>query len=82
MSQNLGGGEVLQIFVVSHDIDRGGWSLQIVMPVFENLEYGEELLIMSIIIQLGHGQGLGVKHDWVNFTVRVGNGENAHDGVV
>ena len=52
------------------------------MPVFESLEYGEELLIMSIIIQLRCGQGSGVKHDQANFTVRAGNGENACDGII
>ena len=68
--------------MVGHNIDWGGWSLQIVTPVFESLKYGEELLIMSVIIQLGHRQGSGVKCDQANFTVRAGNGENAHDGVI
>ena len=50
--------------------------------VFESLEYGKELLIMSVIIQLGQGQGSGVKCDQANFTVRAGNGENACDGII
>ena len=68
--------------MVGHDINRGGWSLQIITPVFESLKYGKELLIMSIIIQLGCGQGLGVKRDQANFTIRAGNGENACNGII
>ena len=37
---------------------------------------------MSVIIQLGCGQVSGVKCNQANFTIRAGNGENAHDGVI
>ena len=46
------GGEILQIFVIGHDIDRGGGALKIVPPMLKHLEDSEQLLIMGIIVEL------------------------------
>jgi len=61
--ENLRGGEVLQVFVVGHDVNREGRALRVVTPAFEGLEDSEELLVMSIVVQLGHGQSARVKRD-------------------
>jgi len=61
--ENLRGREILQVFVVGHDVNQEGRALQVVMPGFESLKDSEELLIMSIIVQLGHGQSVRVEHD-------------------
>jgi len=50
MGENLRGGEVLQVFVVSHDVNWEGRALQVVTPALESLEDSEELLVMSIIV--------------------------------
>jgi hypothetical protein len=49
--EHLGGGKVLEVLMVSHHIDRGGGTFKIVTPGAESLEDGEELLIMSVVIQ-------------------------------
>jgi len=64
MGENLRGREILQVFVVGHDINREGRALQVVMPVLEGLEDSEELLVVSIVVQLGCGQSAGVERDW------------------
>jgi len=61
---NLRGGEILQVFVVGHDVNREGRALQVVMPALESLEDSEELLVVSIVVQLGCSQSARVEHDW------------------
>jgi len=63
MGENLRGGEVLQVFVVGHDVNREGRALQVVTPALESLEDSEELLIMSIVVQLRRGQSARVEHN-------------------
>jgi len=62
--ENLRGGEVLQVFVVGHDVNWKGRALQVVMPALESLEDSEELLVVSIIVQLGCSQSAGVECNW------------------
>ena len=52
VGQDLGAGEVLQVFVVSDHIDWRGRALKVMLPVLEGLEDGQQLLVMGIIIQL------------------------------
>jgi len=67
--ENFRGGEVLQVFVVGHDVNREGRALQVVTPALESLEDSEELLVMSIVVQLGHGQSARVEHDQSYFII-------------
>ena len=55
--QDLGAGEVLQVLVVGDHINWRGGALEVVSPVFEGLEDGQELLVMGVIVQLRGGQG-------------------------
>ena len=54
--QDLGAGEILQVLVVGDHIDRRGGALEVVAPVLEGLEDGQQLLVMGIIVQLRGGQ--------------------------
>ena len=54
--QDLGAGEILQVFVVSDHINRRGGALKVVSPVLEGLKDGQELLVMGVIVQLRCGQ--------------------------
>ena len=56
VGQDLGAGEILQVLVVGDHIDWRGGTLEVVSPVLEGLEDGQELLVMGIIVQLGGGQ--------------------------
>ena len=50
--QDLGAGEILQVLVVSDHIEWRGGALEVVLPVLEGFEDGQELLVMGIIVQL------------------------------
>ena len=60
-SQDLRSGEVLKVFVVSDNVDRGTRPLQIMSPVAENLIDGEELLIVGVIVEFQSGEGTRVE---------------------
>jgi len=49
-SQDLGAGEVFQIFVVGDHINRSGGALKVVSPVLKSLENGQKLLVVGVII--------------------------------
>ena len=68
--------------MVRDDVNRGGGAFEVVAPVPECLEDGKEFLIVGVIVQLRSSQGLGVVHDWANFSVSTGNRQDASDGVV
>ena len=55
--EHLRGGEVLEIFVVRDNVDRGGGTFQIMAPGAKGLEYGEELLVVHVIVQFRRGKG-------------------------
>jgi len=49
-SQDLGAGEVFQVFVVGNHIDRSGGALKVMSPVLEGLKDGQKLLVVGVII--------------------------------
>ena len=50
--QDLRAGEVLQVLVIGDHIDRRGRALEVMLPVLEGLEDGQQLLVMGIVVQL------------------------------
>ena len=74
--------EVFQIFVVRDNIYGGGRAFQVMSPGGECLEDRQELLVVSIIVQLRSREGAGVKSNGVDLIVRVRDGEDGGDGVV
>ena len=52
VGQDLGAGEILQVLVVSDHIDRRGRALEVMSPVLEGLEDGQQLLVMGVVVQL------------------------------
>ena len=72
MRQELSGGEVFQIFVVRDNIYGGGGAFQVMSPGGECLKDHQELLVMSIVVQLRSGEGAGVKGDgWISLSEHV-----------
>ena len=80
--QDLGAGEILQVLVVSDHIDRRGGTLEVVLPVLEGLEDGQELLVMGIIVQLRGGQSLRIVSNGSELRIGTNNGQNAGNGIV
>ena len=68
--------------MVCDDIYGGGGAFQVMTPGGEHLRDCQELLIMSVIVQLHSGGGVGVKGDGVDLVVRASDGEDGGDGVV
>src|ERR1700731_999473 len=75
-------GEVLEVLVVSNNIDRSFRTFKIVPPSGKRLKYSEEFLVMSVIIQFRDAQGAGMKGDRVDFAVWGNCGEDCCDSIV
>ena len=82
VGEDLGGGKVFQVLVIGDHVHRSCRALKIVMPVVEGLKDRKEFLVMSVIIQLWRGHGVGVDCNWSEFTIRAHDGEDASDSVV
>ena len=82
VGQDLGTGEVLQVLVVSDHIDRRGRALEVMSPVLESLEDGQQLLVMGIIVQPRGRQSLQIVSDGSELGISANNGQNAGDGIV
>jgi len=80
--EDFGGREILQVFVVSDDINRGGRALKVMVPVPECLKDGKEFLIMGVIVQLWSSQGPGVECYWTDFSIGAGDRQDTSDGIV
>ena len=80
--EELGGGKVFQVLVIGDHIHWSCKALKVVTPVAEGLKDCKEFLVMSVIIQLWRGHGVGVECNWSEFTIRVCDGEDASDSIV
>ena len=80
--QDLGAGEILQVLVVGDHIDQRGGTLEVVSPVLEGLEDGQELLVMGIIVQLRGGQSPRIVSDGSELRIGANNGQNARNSIV
>jgi len=68
--------------VVRDDVYRRGGAFEVVAPVPECLEDGEEFLIMGVIVQLWSSQGPGVVGDRMNLSIGTSNRQDASNSVV
>jgi len=68
--------------VVGHDVNREGRALQVVTPALESLEDSKELLVVSIVVQLGRSQSVGVECNQSYLIVRTCDGQDTSDRVV
>jgi len=53
--------EILKVFMICNNIDRTGWTFQIVLPNLESFKDGKQFLVMCVVIQLYRGESVGVK---------------------
>ena len=82
VGQDLGAGEVLQVLVVGDHINQRGGALEVMSPLLEGLEDGQQLLVMSIIVQLRGGQSPQIVSDRSELRISTNNGQNAGNGIV
>ena len=82
MCQELNGEEVFQVLVVCDNIYWKSRAFQVVMLGGEHLKDCQELLIVSVIVQLHSSKGVGVKSDGVDLIVRASDGEDGSNSIV
>src|SRR5882724_5220579 len=79
----LSGCEVLEVLMVGeheHDMCR---ALEVVAPLSEGLEYGEQFLIVDLVVELCQLHTARVEHDWVDVTIIRGDlGDDHGDRIV
>ena len=69
-------------FFVCNNIDRIGWTFQIVLLNLEDFKDGKQFLVMCVIIQLRHSKSAGVKSNWMIFIIFINNGEDCSESIV
>ena len=67
--EEFASGEVFKVLMVCDNIDRSWRSFEVVSPTFKCFENGEEFFVVNVIIQLGGGEGPGVKSNWMNLVI-------------
>ena len=81
-SQEFGGCKVLQVLVVSDDINQSCRAFKIVVPGPKIIMNSKELLVMGVIVELWSKQSTKIVSDRPNLLIRRMNGENVSDDIV
>ena len=74
--------KILQIFMVSNNINRKSRTFKIIMPCFESFMDCKKLLVMNIIVKLGQGESPGKEGNWMKFTIRFLKRENHCQSII
>ena len=74
--------KILQIFMVSNDINRKSRTFEIMMPCIESFINCKKLLVMNIIVKLGQGESPGKESNWMKFTIRFLKRENHCQSII
>ena len=75
-------GKILEILVVSNDINSESGTLEVMTPDFEAFEDGEKLLVVGVIVALSVSEGMGMEGNWVDVAIRSDSGNNAGQGII
>jgi len=71
--QDLGSREILKVFIICNNIDRIGWTFQVVLPNLESFKDSKQFLVMHVIVQLRHDESAEVKSHQINFIFFINN---------
>ena len=61
LGEEFGSTEILQILVVSHNINWSQSSFKVMLPSLESFVDGEEFLVIDVVVELSGGEGAGVE---------------------
>src|SRR6266481_412491 len=75
--KDLGCGKVLEVPVISDNVDQDSRALKVMSPTFEGFKNCEELFVMNIIVAFGFVKCLGMECNWVQVA---GGSRNGKDG--
>ena len=59
--------------MIYNNINKIGWTFQIVSPNLESFKDGKQFLVMCVIIQLHYSESTRVKSNWINFIIIINN---------
>ena len=79
--EELGSGEVREVLVISHDVNRSSGAFEEVPPALEGFEDCKEFFVVDIVIEFRFGERTGVECDGMNFVVDL-DGEDCCKSVV
>ena len=68
--------------MIHNNIDRIGWTFQIVSPNLEGFKDGKQFLVICVVVQLYHSESMRVKGNWINFIIFVNNREDCSKSIV
>ena len=71
--QYLGHRKILKVLMICNNVDRIGWTFQVVLPNLESFENGKQFLVICIVIQLCCSKSVGVKSNQINFIIFINN---------
>jgi hypothetical protein len=63
MTEFLGDSEILQVLMVSPDLNRVSHAFKVVSPLFQTSDNGQHLHMMNLVVALNWIQYLGQEHD-------------------
>ena len=81
-AEYLSRSEVLKIFMIRNDLDWDFRAFQVVSPLMEGIEDGEEFFVVCIVVEFSSDKGPRMKGDQVHLAVRSDSGKDSHQGVV
>ena len=82
MCKHFSHGKLLEILVVSNDIDSEFGTLKVMTPDFEAFKDGKKLLVVGVIVTLSVGEGTGVEGNQVDVAIGSDGGNNAGQGII
>ena len=80
--QYLGSRKILKVLMIYNNINKIGWTFQIVSPNLESFKDGKQFLVICVVVQLRCSKSVRVKDNWVNFIIFVNNRENCSESIV
>ena len=80
--QYLGSRKILKVLMICNNVNRIGWTFQIVSPNLESFKDSKQFLVICIVVQLCHSKSVRVKDNWINFIIFVNNREDCSESIV
>src|SRR6266481_8275442 len=80
--EDLGHGKILQVLVVSNDINWGTGTFRIMSPLGESFKYREELFVVNMVVAFWLMKHAGMESNWVQLARRCHNGKYGSECVV
>jgi len=71
--QYLGSRKILKVLIICNNVNRIGWTFQVVLLNLESFKDSKQFLVICVIIQFCHSESMGVKSNWMNFIIFINN---------